>query len=241
MNNLELLKQLGLEEKESQVYLALLELGSASVYSISTKSGLKRPTTYLVLASLEKRGLVSQIPEAKKTLYVAESPEKLTQDLKRKESLMRENLPALLALHNSRKDKPQVKLYQGEKGVEEVYKQILNAKEVKFFATISDVIKIYPQFVKDLIKKTNIGQIRVKEILTRDKVNEEFTKITNNPYYEQRFAKEGMKFLTDNVVFDDTVVFFSFTPFIFAVEISSKDISQSLSTLFDMAWEQAVQ
>lgn len=81
MEIVDVLKTAGLDEKEAQVYLGLLELGTASVQLIASKAGLKRPTTYLILDSLQAKGMVSIIPRAKKALYTAESPEKIIGDL----------------------------------------------------------------------------------------------------------------------------------------------------------------
>ena len=48
----EALQTIGLNEKECAVYLALLQLGRASAYSVAQKSGLKKPTTYVILDEL---------------------------------------------------------------------------------------------------------------------------------------------------------------------------------------------
>ena len=106
METVEVLRKTGLNEKESQIYLALLELGTASVQSIAFKAGIKRPTTYLVLDDLQAKGLVSEVPQ-KKALYTAESPERLLGDLSKKEELLKRFLPDLVALHNAKKEKPQ--------------------------------------------------------------------------------------------------------------------------------------
>ena len=65
------LEKLGLNEKESKVYIAALEMGKFSILALSEKTGIKRPTCYLVLYELIKKGLISTFPKAKKVLYVA--------------------------------------------------------------------------------------------------------------------------------------------------------------------------
>ena len=61
----------------------------------------------------------------------------------------------------------------------------------------------------------------------------------HNKTFEHRFAPGMEEFLTDNCLFDGNVVFFSFKPTIFAVQISSSDIYKSLRNLFEFAWQQA--
>lgn len=69
-----LLKNIGLSDKGARVYLAALELGAASVQSIARKAKVARPTTYLFLDELVKRGLATQYTEGERTQFVAESP-----------------------------------------------------------------------------------------------------------------------------------------------------------------------
>ena len=51
----DVLKSIGLDDKEARVYMALLELGTATVHPIANKAEIKRPTTYLILEQLLKK------------------------------------------------------------------------------------------------------------------------------------------------------------------------------------------
>lgn len=236
----EVLTRLGLDGKQASVYLALLELGNASVLSIAKKAGLKRPTTYLVLDSLEDRGLVSQVPQHKKTLYSAEAPEKLFADLIKKQELLKRFMPNLEALHNQKKEKPKVQLFQGKDGVMGVYEKIYATGEVCFFATLGDLDRVLPGVTKEVARRSRVGALKVREILTGTKEDREFAKTVKlGAYYQMRFAPEGKPFLTDNAIFGNSVAFFSFNIELFAVVITSKEIATSLRTLFEMAWEVA--
>lgn len=77
MSPVDSLKHIGLNEKEAQIYLSLLELGKATVLSVSKRSGIKRPTAYLVLESLVEKGFVSRIIKGKKTFFSSQNPKKL--------------------------------------------------------------------------------------------------------------------------------------------------------------------
>ena len=74
---LEQLKNIGLSDNEAKVYLAMLELGPSSVVDIARKAEINRPTAYVQIEFLKKRGLVSTQTKGKKQLYIAESPEHL--------------------------------------------------------------------------------------------------------------------------------------------------------------------
>ena len=55
------LSNLGLSERESSVYLALLELGQTTTGPLSKKSSIPNSKIYEVLNSLEEKGLVSWV------------------------------------------------------------------------------------------------------------------------------------------------------------------------------------
>ena len=233
----EILTKSGLNEKEASIYLAALELGTSSVHAIADKAGIKRPTTYVILKQLENKGLVSLVPRSRKVLYSAESPEKIVQNLNKQQELMKRFLPNMLAVYNTKKEKPQVLLYEGREAIKGLYDRILDAKEVEFFATIRDFVSIYPDYIDKLVAKTLEKKTKVREILTQHKEDLAFAKrARGSDYYQQKFTKPGEEFLTDNVLFDGNVVFFSFEPHIFAIVIQSKAIHQSLRTLFEIAW-----
>ena len=233
----ELLNQIGLNEKEASVYLALLELGTATVHPIATKAGIKRPTTYLILEQLQQKGMVSIVPRATKALYTAESPEKLLQDLNKKQELLKRFMPNMLALYNAKTEKPQIQLFEGKEGILEVYKKVFNARSVDFFCTISDVMSMFPEMPGDLKKNALAGRIKVRELLTKSPADIiHAKKMPQHEYYENRFVPSGMEFLTDNVFFENSVVFFSYSPYMFAVVITSKGVVTSLKTLFELAW-----
>ena len=78
MSTATIFKEVGLTDKEAAVYLALLELGVASVLRIASKAGVKRPTAYITLAALREKGFVEVIPKGTTTLYQAVDPEKET-------------------------------------------------------------------------------------------------------------------------------------------------------------------
>ncbi len=240
MDMIEVLEKLGLNEKQASVYVALLELGTASVYGIAQKAGIKRPTTYLVLDELKQKGLVNVIPRNKKILYAAESPEQLSFDLKKKQDLLSHSLPQLLASFNKRKDKPQVQLYEGKEGVRQVYEKIFNSGGVSLFGTTQEVAKMFPEGLASFLKNISEKRIQVKELIIHSPQDDEYRQAAQKmPNHQFRFVPIGLTFPTDSALFGDSVVFFSFQPELFAVMITSREVSQSLKTLFELAWRSA--
>ena len=119
-----LLTSLGLSEKESALYLALLELGAADVSEIARKSGVKRSTSYLLLDSLAAKGFVS-LQEAAGRQYKAEDPQKLLAQEKNRFVQLEKALPGLLGLASSSANKPGTRFFTGIEGIKAVYEESL--------------------------------------------------------------------------------------------------------------------
>ena len=82
------LEYLGFKPKEAQIYLALLELGEASVVQIAKKTGIKRTTVYNILPDFINRGIITSAVRKKRKVYFIEDPRSLKNDLKEKESVI---------------------------------------------------------------------------------------------------------------------------------------------------------
>jgi len=231
------LQKIGLHEKEAGVYLALLELGTASVQAIAQKAGVKRPTTYLILDDLQARGLVSEIPQNKKVLYRAESPEFLAGEMRRKDELLKRFLPEMMALYNAQKDKPRVQLFPGREGVRQIYKKTFEAGEVWLFGTTRDMGNLYLDELQKFVGRSKQKIVKVRDLLAMSAQDMAYSKeASNGDNYQIRFLPQGMDFPSDAAIFGDNVVFFSFRPQIFAVMITSREVAQSMRSLYELAW-----
>lgn len=125
MNTLTLLHKLGLGQREATVYLSLLEEGPATVAEIGRRAGLYRTYVYRALPELLNRGLITKGPMGKRTVYSAESPERLESILETIHAQFTEALPELKATHAASKVRPVVKYLQGKKGISSVFEDIV--------------------------------------------------------------------------------------------------------------------
>jgi HTH-type transcriptional regulator, sugar sensing transcriptional regulator len=238
MERTEVLEKLGLTEKEASVYLALLELGTAAVQTLANKAGVKRTTVYSILSDLQKRGLVQEVPQTKKALYTAESPQYLLTNLNKQQELLNRFLPDLLVLHNRQKEKPKVQLFQGEEGVKLVYQKIFEAGGAWFFGTSTEVAKLDAGWANAFFKRMRQNRYPVRDLFSKNPQDMAYAKNhERGPMHEVRWLPPGMSFPSDNAIFGDNVVFFSFRPQIFCVMVTSKEVAQSLKVLFELAWQ----
>jgi len=171
-----ILKQLGFSEKETQVYLALLNLGPAPVRQIAQKAQINRGTTYDILKSLIKRGLVSYYHQDRHQYFLAEDPDKLKDYLedRRKEldavkQQMENVIPEMKSIYNKAGQKPVARYYEGTRAIKTILQDVLKimneAEEKEYYVYSSSDVRAYlykdfPNFAKERVRLS----IKVKAI-----------------------------------------------------------------------------
>ncbi len=127
MDKQRILEKIGLNKHESSIYLALLELGPSHIAQISEKSSIHRPLIYKALPSLIDRKLVTQTKRGKRTIFMAEPPnrlETLFDDLKID---FFEILPDLEDQYSNNELKPRVRFLEGRDGTKRIFDDIVRS------------------------------------------------------------------------------------------------------------------
>ncbi len=236
----EALKNLGLNEKQTIVYLSLLQLGNTTAYKIAQKSGLKRPTVYVVMEELRQKGLVLKIPYPKKQIYGAKSPEELIIESESKISAIRNMLPELMALMRN-DDKPSVMYFEGLDGIKEILNFGLNKLEnselVGFNAhadgTDERMVSIFDEY-NNILKRKNV-KIRgiVPEHLSLKQYREE-DEIFNRKMKTVAFDKYSSNVSID--IGSDFVKILMFST-LQGVIIEDKNLAMAMKQIFEMQWD----
>ncbi|MBD3244430.1 MAG: hypothetical protein GF335_00355 [Candidatus Moranbacteria bacterium] len=243
------LYNLGLNEKEAQVYLALLQLGKSTAYSVSKMSGLKKSTTYVILDQLSEKGFANKIPKSKKRLYKAESPDKCLELVKEKLNLTQEKLPELLAMKKKNEEKVSISYYEGIIGIKEMHekffkvmrsRKIENRKYVAFLAHEKGI----PQELLDYFKEVN--ELHKKYKIQRKSITVYHPTIVEKylsskdlieSLYFQAKAISSKKYSSNVsiIIYDKYVQIFSHR-YVQAVLIENPDVANSLKQIFYMVW-----
>ncbi|MBI2625544.1 hypothetical protein HYW68_00640 [Candidatus Parcubacteria bacterium] len=156
----EALQSLGLNDKEARVYVALLQLGRGSAYAVADRAGLKKPTTYVVLGELAKRGLVSRVPRQRKQLFVAKPPDEFFALAEERLSVAKKTLPELMAIVEGKTPKVRTLYYEGLSGLRDALryrmKEIQGKEIVGFYATTEnaspELIEVFDEYNGELKK-----------------------------------------------------------------------------------------
>src|SRR3989344_1883091 len=149
-----ILTEAGLTKKEAEVYLALIELGSASASQIIQKTGLHRAVVYDLLQRLIEKGLVGHAIKGRKKFFEATNPERLLDILKEKENKIKTILPQLFELSQF-KDHLEVKIYKGKEGIKAVFEDILRNKPKEWLSLGSsgETYELLPAFLEEFHKE----------------------------------------------------------------------------------------
>jgi len=237
--NIEKLKQIGLNDKESKVYLALLELEDALVSEISDKTKINRSLLYSILAELVDKGLVTYILKNNTRYYRAAEPEKILSMLKEKEKALQSILPELVALHRPRAKKPIVEILEGKEGIKTIFNDVLRVGQDWYaFGVPGKGPEIIGPNVHAFEKERqkagiplNVICVRTKEGLKRGK---EFSQMR---YTKVRYMPETYESPASNWIYGDRiVVIFWYKEFPFAIRIIDKNLAESYKNHFKAMW-----
>jgi predicted transcriptional regulator len=126
------LRDAGLTEGEIKVYIALLELGSATTGPIIDRSGISRSIIYQILEKLMEKGLVSHITKDKTKHFQASDPDKILDYIEERKTKLLESktrveklLPELLLKKNLSKES-EISVYIGMKGMITAHEHLYN-------------------------------------------------------------------------------------------------------------------
>ena len=239
------MKNIGFSDKEAKVYLALLELGDAPVQKISEKAKVNRATTYVVLETLQKRGVVSTVEKDKKIYFAAENPRALLrlfraqeEDLRGKEDDFKRTLPELEAVFNLAGEKPRVRYFEGKDGLLAMQEDFL-ASGTKELLAIYSADELDTIFTKEerkrYIERRQEHGISVRSIYTK----------AGGPYLsptpaERKFVpKNKFPFSSDITIYGNRAAMATFRGKLIGVIIESKEIADTLRLIFELAWRGA--
>jgi len=240
-NLINMLISIGLREEEAKVYLAVLELGPSSVWDISIKSGIKRPTCYVILDALTNRGITEKSRDRKKTIYSANDPTQIAREFDRKKKDFEQNLSQFEALSSKATEKPQIRIYEGEEGIKRAYDISLNqAKGTEMLICSNEkVLASYPEYFERYLKRRVKLGIKVKLLLADTPENRVHLEKDKKELRETRFLpKDKFDPRGEMEIYNDKIINIAYSesnPF--ATVIESKAMAFDEKQRFMLLWE----
>ncbi len=245
MDLINALNKLGLSDRESKVYLSLLEWGESLASDVARKSELNRTTTYDILSNLLEKGLVTYIIKNNTRFYRPTEPEKILQLLQEKEKTYESILPQLLHLYRPRTKNCIVEVFQGKEGIKTIFNDILiTGKPWAGYNTPGTGHKIMDETWTELFHRKRQNkkiELRVIYVKTKDahiRANE----MSKMKYTKIKFMKEKYDSPASNWIYGDRVaLIFWLREVPFAIRIIDKELADSYRNHFNVIWKYAIE
>lgn len=232
----------GFEPREIKVYTFLLSNKDLPVYKIATEIDLPRTTVYKVLESLRKQGFVSSWIKNGVKYFSAESPERLKELAQKKQDALKEAMPEMLGLFDSKSIYPKAKLYLGKEGVKHSFEMLLenvktNNTKIIYAYTDNMLTKQFPVFFKEWRERKNKATDAFTQLIVPFGTSMDKDYLSDD-HRETRIMPKDFSFTGAIDICDGLVLFFSFREKeVYSIVIESPIVSDMLTKLFKYVWK----
>ena len=246
----EQLKALGCNEREADIYMQSLQMGSASVQDIARKLKQNRVTVYSAVEQMMEKGLLFETRRGKRRLIAAEEPVSLLRLCQRRENelqMMRSNLehviPLLTALQSTDQSVPAVKFYEGVNGFKRMLEETLTAKgEVLVFSYV-DLFStlVGPDYLKNYFRRRSRKGIRTRLIFPPCSFADFVIKTGKEFHNTVRLLSSHLKWQSGIFSWNDSLALMSYTKQkVTCTIIENRDIAHFYrNIIFELCWNQA--
>lgn len=243
----QVLRGAGLDEREAQLYVSGLQMGSAAASEYAKAAGINRITAYNTLESLVRRGLFTVERKVRAKCYAPVAPEYLAVEVRKNAEAIEHFLPELRSLQGAQYRKPHVRFFEGWEGIRRVYEDTLTAQtEILNFANSTVVRRHWPKYDTEYVAERVKRGIYLRGIAPDDETGRRVHGQDREMLREIRLVPaEEFDFRNEIKVYDHKVAIASFdsgprgVPDLFGMIIESREVAKTLRQIFEMAWRYA--
>ena len=165
--NTELLKNIGLNENEANLYLVSLKLGPSSAIQLAKKIGVSRQRIYVLLPALTEKGLMQVAKVGAKQYYQAADPETLEDIAKQSAKKIAKLIPVLKSTQATNAAVPLITVYENPIAMRKWYRKMFaeakKGDEMLIWSATSRWLSMDEDFYQEYIQKKH--QIGIKDRL----------------------------------------------------------------------------
>lgn len=238
MDNTKILENLGLNDNEAKIYLALLRLGGLKASQLAKEAGLKRTTVYPILQSMTQSGFVNVYYRSSQKTYFAEKPAKLATVMQNKLDIFQNIIPVLETMEKKDAKKIGLRFIESLSELKEFYLGILNEYQNKSYKIIGDAgawegldNDWFIQYRKDRAKHN----IKTRLLLTDKSKN---INPTDTSLLRQfKYVPTKHEFKTTLDIFNDKILIVSPSLSSLAVVIEAPIMVDVFKSVFEIIWD----
>ncbi len=229
------LKDIGFEEKEAQIYKILLQLGISPASRVAKEVGFDRTTTYYLLQKMLEKGWVAQVIKNNTKTYSATPPKRLLEIIKEKTLRFEEFIPKLQEISSKQKEGLNIEVRQGMEGFRYLYRDAISiggevlglGSEDEKYLDIDEIGLL--QYYRDAERK------KMKErIITYKGAKTYGSKITKYKYLDKKDFQFAPIFIYGN-----KVVLISWYPTVNLIFIENENLATGFKKHFELLWKLA--
>ena len=240
----DILVQYGFSEKEAQVYMTSLSLGSAPASSIARKMNDNRVTVYSILKKFVSDGLAFSITKKNTTFYQVVSPDDLLKNLENKVQQFKDKLPELHAIASIGWNKPKVQFFEGFEGLKYYIKELVsvgNDEGDEPFMTIlgdNDIDPRFENFLENEFIEYRL-QFPKKTLTILSKGNSLYSRYTKK-YHDYHIINDPLFQMGNELIiygYNKVAILLYSRAEMSALMIESQTLHDTLKNIFKMLWK----
>jgi sugar-specific transcriptional regulator TrmB len=249
-----ILTSLGLKEKEVQLYLLLLSLGSAPASVVGKRAGMPKSTARYLCLELAQKGFVALTHKGDVMYYTAEPPEKLLLlveqqrwEMEQREASVRSIIEPLKDLIHPDSVLPRLRYFEGTAGLDKAWDEILGETPPggEFLSFVhplhpGDIDDRQPHLDRFMRKRVKKGI--TNRLLATDSPESRLLQKKDKEYLRETRIMRGqtMEHPTEIMLFSDKIYTLSIMPSATFASIMQNESAAAMQRLvFESLWEKS--
>lgn len=244
-----ILKSFHLNEKEMQVVLKVMELGSQPASTIARVCEKPRNSVRSMLDTLVRRGLLVKTMRTNTQYYAMETKENLIRALKFQKMKSEQEFDEQIALLESygheftdrhwASSRPRIRYYEGWSGIEKLHEDTLTATSLKSWCSYDSIMTMMPSYFKSYFKRRAAKGIPIRAIFPDVEISREGQKRDAEVLRESALVPtDKFNWGPEVEIYGDKVLISSWSEKL-GVIIESREIAQAFEAFFDLSYEAA--
>ncbi|MDX2969729.1 helix-turn-helix domain-containing protein [Kribbella solani] len=243
---LERLVEVGLDPREAQFYLAVLDAGRMTIADAARSARTSRTNGYDLAKRLRERGLISMVESGPTSstgnrshgVLVANDPARFLDEWAERRRQLESLVPELRALHASGRSRPRVRYLEGASGIRSALFETLEWKSpILGILSMRDLLTVPgEEAMRQYIAARRTRELSLRVIRTREHDVPGAWLTSSHDFREVRFAPARYAFTMTTVLGESQVVTMSSARERFAMIIESHEYAELQRNLFEVLW-----
>lgn len=250
---LKILSELGLDQKEALIYLAALETGGGTIAELALNCHIERTGIYYHIEKLLTSKLIKAVERGKRTYYLPSDPQRLKKIFEHKQQKFQDIFPGMEERFAKKTSKSIIKYYEGKEEADRFYDHVytilknLCPKEntIYILGTSYQAATTFNKDFLDFTKPDRQINIKSKAIMPASQKSKHSEGLEAHPYIITRYnlPPAELKYISDKyqypgsmVVTQNEVIMYDWRNFIFSIT-ENKNSAATWRMFFEFIWD----